>query len=573
MSASFVVQDIEFRGSGESDDPNRVVDLLPLQVAKQLGESDDPSDLIDRSSAHFIVTYHDEENGTSYMRREKTGLIVWVDKFKYATRFNYSDAAELLQDQRTKHYDRPECFQVVPEIKSVRESDEVDDVLSRMDTAPEQFVVAANIKGYGQSVFYLQNDCTWSYDFGAKHQGRSSNIRNFATQEEADIWINRYKRRQSRKAPGYVTKAWTIPLGSKVKLGDEVTDLLDRTSEPDYVFQFDGDAEDGEPGPFYFAQHDRTGDEFYGTWVREINDATLYSHEDVQAAIQSYSQAHPERAQKFRSVLVLDESVEADDLLDRTQEPLYFVYYAKGPLFYRGDPSSAPTWSSTKEEANVFPRAKAEEHLKFWRENYPQDAQLFQLIPEYSVRENQEADDLLGRIEDTGFVIAYTSVRGHTHYAQSRGRSIVWTEHRENATAYSYDEAQRHHDRIFDEQARHYPEARLEVLPAVHYVKENQDAKQVPDPLFTVSVHSINDRCTYYFNANGYMSRSPTSLNRSQVRRARKAAEKAYGSGQARVKPVNESKEDPFEGVGFSTDVQAFRRRGRKIRQTKRPIL
>jgi hypothetical protein len=34
-----------------------------------------------------------------------------------------------------------------------------------------------------------------------------------------------------------------------------------------------------------------------------------------------------------------------------------------------------------------------------------------------------------------------------------------------------------------------------------------------------------------------------------------------------------EGKDDPFEGVGFAPDVQAFRRRGRKLRQTKRPIL
>lgn len=493
IPSAFVVQDIEFRGSGESDDPNRVVELLPLQVAKQLGESD-----------------------------------------------------------------------------------EVDDVLSRMDSSPEQFVVAANIKGYGQNVFYLQNDGTWSYDFGSKHQGRSSNIRNFASEEEANIWINRYRRRQSKKAPGYVVKAWAIPLGSKVKLGDEVTDLLDRTPEPDYVFQYDGDGEDGEAGPFYFAQTDRTGNDFYGTWVREINDATLYSHEDVQDAIRCFAQAHPDRVNRFRSVLVLSENQEVDDLIDRTQEPLYYVYYAKGPLFYRGDPSSAPTWSSTKEEANTFPRAKAEEHLKFWRENYPQDAHLFQLIPEYSVRENQEADDLLGRtIDEPEFMVTYTSPKYGVSYAyrEEGTRSIRWSKHKPMASAFPYKEAHKIRDRIYSEQGQFVPGATVEVVPAVHSVRENQDVKEVPDPLFTVSVHSVNDRCTYYFNANGNISRSPTSLNRSQVRRARSAAEKAYGKGQARVKPVNESKDDPFDGLGFAPDVQAFRRRGRKLRQTKRPIL
>jgi hypothetical protein len=581
IPSAFIVQDIEFRGSGESDDPNRVVDLLPLQVAKQLGESD-----------------------------------------------------------------------------------EVDDVLNRMDVTPEKFVVAANIKGYGQNVFYLQNDATWSYDFGSLHQGRSDNIRHFATQEEADIWINRYKRRQSKKAPGYVVKAWAIPLGKKVKLGDEVADTLDRMPEPDYVFQFDGDAEGGEPGPFYFAQTDRAGDNFYGDWVKEINDATLYSHEDVQAIIRTFSQTHPERAQYFRSVLVLSESLEADDLLGRVNGTRYYLWFAKGPLYLKDQDSYS--WSATKEYATQFDRAKAEELLKFWHDSYPDEPELFKLLPVFNVRENEEADDLLDRtIDEPGFMIIYTSVKhGASYIYREEGtRAIRFTKHKPMATAFSYKEAQRIRDRVYDEQVQYWPGNTIEVVPAVHSVRENQDVKHVPDPLFTVSAQSINDRCTYYFNANGYMSRTPTSLNRSQVRRARKAAEKVYGSG-VRVKPVNESneaddllgrtyaepeyfvievfeditrkpwyrangqyggwledvsnpgvarfptreaaeaaipdilavtsslkpeelkivpvgtkvkftegKDDPFEGVGFAPDVQAFRRRGRKLRQTKRPIL
>lgn len=376
--------------------------------------------------------------------------------------------------------------------------------------------------------------------------------------------------------PNRVVELLPLQVAKQLGESDEVQDTLDRAPDPDYVFQYDGEDMFGELGPFYFAQTDRTGDNFYGTWVRDIKDATLYSYEDAQDAIRCFAQAHPDRVNRFRSVLVLSENQEVDDLIDRTQEPLYYVYYAKGPLFYRGDPSSAPTWSSTKEEANVFTRVKAEEHVKFWRENYPQDAELFQVIPQYSVRENQEADDLLGRtIDDAGFMVVYTSAKyGVSYVYREEGtRAIRFSKHKPMATAFPYKEAQRIRDNIYDEQVQYWPGNTIEVVPAVHSVRENQEVVKVPDPLFTVSVHSVNDRRTYYFNANGHMSRSPTSLNRSQVRRARAAAEKVYGRGQARVKPVNESKDDPFDGLGFAPDVQAFRRRGRKLRQTKRPIL
>lgn len=376
--------------------------------------------------------------------------------------------------------------------------------------------------------------------------------------------------------PNRVVELLPLQVAKQLGESDEVTDLLDRTPDPDFVFQFDGDDMLGDKGPFYFAQTDRQGDEFYGTWERNINDATLYDAEDIRALIQSFSNSHPDYIDKFKSVMVIGESDEVADLIDRTQEPRYYIYYARGPLYYRGDPSSAPAWSSTKEEANTFPHAQAHEHLRFWRENYPQDADLFQVIPEYLVRENQEADDLLGRtIDDPGFMVIYTSVKHGVSYVyrEEGTRAIRFSKHKPMATAFPYKEAQRIRDRIYDEQVQYWPGNTIEVVPAVHSVRENQDVVHAPDPLYTVSVHSVNDRCTYYFNANGNMSRSPTSLNRSQVRRARSAADKAFGKGQARVKPVNESKDDPFEGLGFAPDVQAFRRRGRKLRQTKRPIL
>jgi hypothetical protein len=277
-------------------------------------------------------------------------------------------------------------------------------------------------------------------------------------------------------------------------------------------------------------------------------DATPYTWEDGQRVLHELmGQKASQQTDYSLSLLPFNESeFDPKDYATDVPLPLYKVVFLKGPSYWN---AARARWSPDIEEATGYSLEEAEDIVQKLVEANPDDAHLFKAVNYYEVtraarRDTSESED---PIKDFALgtpkpqYVVHNAATGKYFYERSPGLHTKWVDTREEAARFDQHGAA-WRAKLMDGKIANGVQTRMEVQRLPPHMCEAQRV--------CVKVHSVNDRCSYYFDGHGKASKQPVPLDPHNVSRAKRAAEKIYGKGSVRVEPVNES--------GGDEDLKSF---------------